>query len=50
MKVEYNTPYYIERRILRKYYVTNDAHLFLYTEVEKSYSGYTSIDFNRGSG
>ena len=50
MKQEYNTPYYVERRILRKDYVTNDAHLFLYTDVGKSYSGYATIDFNRGSG
>ena len=50
MKQEYNTPYYVERKVLRKDYVTNDAHLFLYTDVGKEYSGYATIDFNRGSG
>lgn len=50
MKQELNTPYYVERRILRKDYVTNDAHLFLYTDIGKSYSGYATVDFNRGSG
>ena len=50
MKQQLNTPYYVERRILRKDYVTNDAHLFLYTDVGKSYNGYVTVDFNRGSG
>ena len=34
MKQEYITPYYVERRILRKGYVTNNIHLFLYTDAE----------------
>ena len=39
-----------ERRYLRKDYVTNDAYLFLYTDVGKSYSGYAIIYFYRRSG
>ena len=50
IKQEYNTPYYVERRILRKDYVTNNAYLFLYTDVGYQYNGYATVDFNRGSG
>ena len=50
MKQEYNTPYYVKRRILRKNYVENDAYLFLNTDFGKTYSRYSLIYFNRGCG
>ena len=49
MKQKYNILYYVYRKILRKDYVTNDAHLFLYNDVDKLYIGYSKIDFNIGS-
>ena len=35
--------------MLIKDYVTNDVNLFLYNDVDKSYSGYAKIDFNKGN-
>ena len=45
-----NTPYYFPRGIQKKDYITNDAYLFLYTDVGKDDIGYVTFDFNRGSG
>ena len=50
IKNEKNTPYYFPKAIQRKEYITNDAYLFLYTDVGKDDSGYVTIDFDRGSG
>ena len=45
-----NTPYYFPREIQKKDYITNDAYLFLYTDIGNGDDGYVTIDFNRGSG
>ena len=50
IKKEKNTPYYFPRGIQRKDYITNDAYLFLYTDIGDRDEGYVSFDFNRGSG
>lgn len=50
MKQVKNTPYYVPRGVQRRDYITNDAYLFLYTDVGKGNSGYLTMDFNRGGG
>ena len=44
-----NEPYYLPKGILRNDFISGEAYLFLYTDVDKG-DGYITINFYRGSG